>query len=79
MALTQIIAKWRGTVRFGVILLASLASVPFAFAQYPSKSQVGKDGTVGAAGELRERAAIEPDARREKFERRSITRGNWAA
>ncbi len=44
MALTQIIAKWRGTVRFGVMLLASLASVPFAFAQYPSKSQVGKDG-----------------------------------
>ena len=44
MTWMHVAPAWRGRIRFGVVLLGCLASVPAAFAQYPTQSQVGKDG-----------------------------------
>ncbi|MBZ5660128.1 MAG: PQQ-dependent sugar dehydrogenase [Acidobacteriia bacterium] len=44
MTWTHLTAAWRGRLRFGVVLIGCLTSVPVAFAQYPTKSQVSKDG-----------------------------------
>src|ERR1700680_12544 len=47
MAWTHMIAGRSAKLRFGFLLLAGfLASGPVVSAQYPSKSQVGKDGTA---------------------------------
>jgi len=45
MANTHEPVRWLGKCRLGIVLLGCMASVPVAFAQYPSQSQVGKDGT----------------------------------
>jgi len=45
MAWTNGIVRWPGRFRFGIVLLGCLASVPVVSAQYPSQSQVSKDGT----------------------------------
>lgn len=45
MSWAHVIGEWRGRFRIGLVLLGCLASVPVVFAQYPSKSQISKDGT----------------------------------
>jgi hypothetical protein len=45
MALTAKSFMWQGKIQLGIVLFVCFAIVPGASAQYPSKSEVSKDGT----------------------------------